>query len=554
MTLVNLLRILGAVKTKKASHHFVTRPTQVILLLSLNHGLFGNDGLYLESKISLEMLFNRWNSESWSEYCAWLVLLSRGPAVQVSWDKVERHSIRTFSAKEMVFNILGMMHPLLLLLPRLSPSGLTSIVNELRRAIMHDNALDFKVINEAEDGRIKNKKASRHFVTRPMQVIQSSSSNHRTQNALPRPSPPNYESFAFVNRSIKLEVHFTPNIPLFIVFEFVSFPLLVKTKYGVYTKLGPWGSSRTRWEMEARGEFTVEGCIEMAWLIGHIKHVDGHLKDGSLSHYEKEIMSHAGVRVIEPELFCRYDPKKKVFNQEIELIHDLEPVEVAQSEAEKFKYEYGDKCNIWTGEGDQWFVKFKKGARIFVPKAFKFSRLVADIIAQTDRATLWALVCTAEALNVSGITDPYELYKYFHPSEVGTFINTTAIWINLLQMSSSGPVKIPVGACATALQSLDIASSTLLSGKAKVMVASRFDDISEEDSYEFANMKATSNAELTRQITQSTGDAAYLPQPKVPGIFARFPSWLWLLYTAIYSNAAEFMRSTVETLEKPSYF
>jgi fatty acid synthase subunit beta len=34
--------------------------------------------------------------------------------------------------------------------------------------------------------------------------------------------------------------------------------------------------------MEARGEFTVEGCIEMAWLIGHIKHVNGHLKDGSL--------------------------------------------------------------------------------------------------------------------------------------------------------------------------------------------------------------------------------------------------------------------------------
>jgi hypothetical protein len=107
---------------------------------------------------------------------------------------------------------------------------------------------------------------------------------------------------------------------------------------------------------------------------------------------------------------------------------------------------------------------------------------------------------------------------------------------------------------ATALQSLDIASGMLLSGKAKVMVAGQFDDISKEDSYEFANMKATSNAELTRQITQSTGDAAYLPQPKVPGIFARFPSWLWLLYTAIYSNAAEFMRSTVETLEKPSYF
>ena len=66
--LVNLLRILGAVKNKKAIRHFVTRPTQVILPLSPNHGLFGNDGLYSESKISLETLFNRWNSESWGEY------------------------------------------------------------------------------------------------------------------------------------------------------------------------------------------------------------------------------------------------------------------------------------------------------------------------------------------------------------------------------------------------------------------------------------------------------------------------------------------------------
>ena len=66
--LVNVLRLLGAVKQKKASRHIVTRPTQVVLPLSPNHGLFGNDGLYSESKISLETLFTRWNSESWGEY------------------------------------------------------------------------------------------------------------------------------------------------------------------------------------------------------------------------------------------------------------------------------------------------------------------------------------------------------------------------------------------------------------------------------------------------------------------------------------------------------
>ena len=43
--------------------------------LSPKHGLFGNDGLYSESKFSLETLFQRWASESWGEY---LCLASSG--------------------------------------------------------------------------------------------------------------------------------------------------------------------------------------------------------------------------------------------------------------------------------------------------------------------------------------------------------------------------------------------------------------------------------------------------------------------------------------------
>jgi fatty acid synthase subunit alpha len=82
----------------------------------------------------------------------------------------------------------------------------------------------------------------------------------------------------------------------------------------------------------------------------------------------------------------------------------------------------------------------QEGSRILVPKAFEFNRHVAgqiptgweagrygipdDIASQVDRVTLWALVCTAEALNMSGITDPYELYKYMHPSEVGSSLGS----------------------------------------------------------------------------------------------------------------------------------
>jgi 3-oxoacyl-(acyl-carrier-protein) synthase len=42
---------------------------------------------------------------------------------------------------------------------------------------------------------------------------------------------------------------------------------------------------------------------------------------------------------------------------------------------------------------------------------------------------------------------------------------------------------------------MEIASETILAGKAKVMVAGGFDDLCEEGSYEFGNMKATSNSE-----------------------------------------------------------
>lgn len=49
-------------------------------------------------------------------------------------------------------------------------------------------------------------------------------------------------------------------------------------------------------------------------------------------------MLHAGIRLIEPELFKGYDPKKKTFYHEVVVVHDLEPIDVAsREEAENFK-------------------------------------------------------------------------------------------------------------------------------------------------------------------------------------------------------------------------
>lgn len=75
-----------------------------------------------------------------------------------------------------------------------------------------------------------------------------------------------------------------------------------------------------------------------------------------------------------------------------------------------------------------------------------------------------------------------------------SFINTMSAWVNMLLLSSSGPIKTPVGACATAVESVDIGYETIMEGKARVCLVGGFDDFGEEGSYEFANMKATSNA------------------------------------------------------------
>lgn len=218
--------------------------------------------------------------------------------------ELESYGVRTFSAKEMAFNILGLMHPLLFSITQVEPiwadlnggmdrpdladtvARIRMNLNtkaDLRRAIARDNSADFKIINGVEAERLL-----------------------QTVDVLPRA---NFQfSFPTLESSATLsDVSYLRGL--------VDLDKIVVVTG--FAEVSPWGSSRTRWEMEARGEFTIEGCIEMAWMMGYIKHFDGRLKDGSLyvgwvdsktsepvddkdikGHYEKEILVHAGVRLI----------------------------------------------------------------------------------------------------------------------------------------------------------------------------------------------------------------------------------------------------------------
>ena len=219
--------------------------------------------------------------------------------------QVESYGVRTFSAKEMAFNILGLMHPLLFSITQVEPiwadlnggmdrlpdlaeitTNIRTTLNqqaELRRSITRDNSADFKVMKGGEAERV-------------LQTVNvTPRANFKFE--FPQLEPVDaYGDIAKLRGLIDLD------------------KVVVVTGFG---EVGPWGSSRTRWEMEARGQFTIEGCIEMAWLMGHIKHFDGRLPNGSLyvgwvdsksgepvddkdvrGKYEKEILAHAGVRLM----------------------------------------------------------------------------------------------------------------------------------------------------------------------------------------------------------------------------------------------------------------
>ncbi|OBZ65610.1 hypothetical protein A0H81_14401 [Grifola frondosa] len=86
----------------------------------------------------------------------------------------------------------------------------------------------------------------------------------------------------------------------------------------------------------------------------------------------------------EPELFRGYD--SKVFNQELNSC-------MTSNLSKSLKFGFNSSSS-----------------RRFYELEFGRCGIPADIIAQTDRTSVWSLTSAAEALNMFGIVDPCELY------------------------------------------------------------------------------------------------------------------------------------------------
>ncbi|KAI1329110.1 putative fatty acid synthase alpha subunit FasA [Xylariaceae sp. FL0255] len=563
--LTNVLRLIGYIKREKEKRAFAGRPTTVVLPLSPNHGDFGGDGLYSESKIGLESLFNRYHSEQWSSYISIIGAVigwTRGTGLMsannIVAEGIEKLGVMTFSAAEMAFNLLALLSSSII-----RQSDMEPVYAEISGGLMGFENLKEEVmaIREGVTGKRRERQAvlaerSRHLeIVRDLKntsIEQDKATPQKKRSNIRQPFP-------------KMSSHHDMTADLQNLQGMVD---MSRTAVVVgFSELGPWGSSRTRWQMESRGNFDHNGIVEMAWMMGLVKHQDvGWLdtetkkpveEDDFPARYLEHILKHSGIRMAEAEGFYQeeYDPASKEFLQEVVLDDDLPPFNTSESMAQSFKLRHGEKVTTYPQPGDpeNWTVIVKRGATFYVPKSNKGAEIIAgqlpkgwkastygipeDIISQVDPVTLYALCCVCEAMYSAGIEDPYELYKHIHTSDLGnyigagagpiksardmyrrryletpvqgdilqeTFLNSMAAWTNMLLFGATGPLKSPSGTCATAVESLDIACADIRSHKVKVAVVGGVDDLQEEPSFEFANMKAT-------MVAQKEIEKGFLP-------------------------------------------
>ncbi|KAI8318453.1 hypothetical protein GQ54DRAFT_280754, partial [Martensiomyces pterosporus] len=265
--LTNVLRLLGEIKDAKVHLGYVTHPSLVVLPLSPNHGDFGGDGMYGESKAGLEVILNCWKSEAWAEYLSIagaVIGWTRGTGLMggnnVIAHEVERLGVRTFSTREMAFNILGLLHPDISKLAETEPvwadfnGGFQWLSSSSSPIIGIRSSL-----NTTSDAR----KAAFVGYASEYDTLAGSHTGHLY-------SPPTYDPLA--NHKYRF-----PAVKSYEQLEHLRHlqgmvnldKVVVVTGYG---EVGPFGNAEHRWEMEAFGEFSLEGCIEVAWIMGLIKH------------------------------------------------------------------------------------------------------------------------------------------------------------------------------------------------------------------------------------------------------------------------------------------
>ncbi|KAI1269286.1 putative fatty acid synthase alpha subunit FasA [Xylariaceae sp. FL1019] len=458
--LTNVLRLMGCVKREKERRSLTGRPTTVLLPLSPNHGDFGGDGLYSESKIGLETLFNRYHSERWSSYLSIIGAVigwTRGTGLMsannIVAEGIEKLGVMTFSAGEMALNLLAVLSPSII-----AQSDLEPIYAEMSGGLMGFENLKEEVMSIRQGITSKRRERQALIAEREKHETSLKGSSADVGNKDKATAPKKRSNIRQGFPSLSSHQDITADLQ-----NLEGMVDLSRTAVIVgFSELGPLGSSRTRWQIESQGRLSHDGLTEMAWMMGLVKHHDGVVsgepfvgwldtgsgkpveEDEFETRYGNLIREHSGIRFIEPEGFDEYDPANKELLQEVVLDEDLPAFSTSESLARSFQQRHGDKVNIFpeSSDSENWTVVVKRGATFFMPRSTGGHQSVAgqlpkgwnaatygipeDIIAQVDPVTLYVLCCVCEAMFSAGVEDPFEFYKHIHVSELGVYVGSGA--------------------------------------------------------------------------------------------------------------------------------
>ena len=522
-------RLIGGLSAIGAERDIVSR-LHVVLPGSPNRGMFGGDGAYGEAKSALDAVVSRWKAESsWAQRVSLahpLIGWTRGTGLMghndVIVDAVEEAGVTTYSTDQMARMLLALCDP---------ESRVAASFQPLRADLtggLGDAELDMaELAAKAREGLTSETRTDTDEQSGAIAAL---------------PSPP--RGFTAAKPPAWNDLDVDPADLVVIVGG---------------AELGPCGSSRTRYEMEVDNELSAAGVLELAWTTGLIKWEDdptpgwydtetGELVDESelVERYHDAVVERIGIREFVDDGAIDPDHAAPLL---VSVFLDKDFTFVVSSEADARAFvQFDPEHTVATPVPDStdWQVIRKAGTEIRVPRKTKLSRTVgaqiptgfdptvfgisADMANSIDRVALWNIVATVDAFLSSGFT-PTELMRWVHPGLVastqgtgmggmtsiqtmmhGTLLgqkkpndilqemlpNVVAAHVVQSYVGSYGTMIHPVGACATAAVSVEEGVDKIRLGKAELVVAGGFDDLTVEAIIGFGDMAATADTEVMR--------------------------------------------------------
>lgn len=523
-------RLIGGLSKIGAERDIASR-LHVVLPGSPNRGMFGGDGAYGEAKSALDALVSRWHAES-----SWASRVSLAHAL-IGWtrgtglmghndaivDAVEEAGVTTYSTDEMAAMLLALC-------------DVESKVAAASKPIEADltGGLGDAQLDMAELAAKAREEMSAEAAT------DADGPAEGTIAALPSPPrgfkpapPPEWDDLD------------------------VDPADLVVIVGGA--ELGPYGSSRTRFEMEVDNELSAAGVLELAWTTGLIRWEDdpqpgwydtesGDLVDESelIERYHDTVVERCGIREFVDDGAIDPDHASPLLVS-VFLEKDFAFVVSSETDARAFA-EFDPEHTIIrpVPDSSDWQVIRKAGTEIRVPRKTKLSRVVGgqvptgfdptvwgispDMASSIDRLAVWNIVATVDAFLSAGFS-PAEVMRYVHPSMVANTMGTgmgggtsmqTMYHGNLLgrnkpndifqevlpnivaahvvqsYIGSYGAMIHPVAACATAAVSVEEGVDKIRLGKAEMVVAGGIDDLTLEGIIGFGDMAATADTGMMR--------------------------------------------------------